>query len=227
MDIDLILLAGGIGNRMQQVIPKQHLLLSGKPIIMHSLERAEKIPMINKIIITCPENFIESTKAMHASYNLKKTTIFISGGATRQESVCFALKYVKTKNVIIHEAARPFVKKEEFVKLIESPQENIIMATDIPFTVLEGKTYIEKLLDRSNLLNVQLPQKFDTKKILQAHTQAALDHAYFTEDSSLFITYINEKVYVLSGTEYNLKITKPIDLKIGEVIYRNYISGEE
>lgn len=227
LKVNLILLAGGLGNRMKEQLPKQHILLYGKPIIMHILERIDTIKEIDKIIVTCPKDFLEQTISIHRSYNLSKPCKFIEGGASRQESVYFALRHVISPTVIIHEAARPFVRKDEFEKLIRHQDGNVILGLDIPYTVLEGKEFVEKILDRSRLINVQLPQKFETEKLLHAHEQAREEGLNFTEDASLFMTYYRDRVSVISGTEYNIKITRPIDLRLGEVIYKDYIRGEE
>jgi len=226
--VNLILLAGGLGNRMQKSVPKQLLLLHGKPIIMHILERIDPIQEIDRVIVTCPKNFIQQIKRVHQSYHLTKPCKFIHGGDTRQESVYLALKHVTSPIVLIHEAVRPFVRKEEFINLIKHPANNAVLGTDIPFTVLKGKEYIEEILERATLINVQLPQKFETQKLLSAHQEARQEKRHFTEDAGLFLTYNkSDKVSILPGTEYNIKITKPIDLKIAEVIYRDYIQGEE
>ncbi len=225
--VNLVLLAGGLGNRMEKAVPKQHLLLYGKPIIMHILERIDTIEEIDRIIVTCPKDFIRETREIHNSYNLFKPCEFIEGGSTRQGSVYQALQHVTSSTVILHEAARPFVRKEEFVNLIKHPANNVILGTDIPFTVLKGDKYVEQILERATLINVQLPQKFETNKLQYAHQEALRENKYFTEDASLFLTYNTDKVSVIPGTEFNMKITKPIDLKIAEVIYRDYIRGEE
>ncbi len=225
--ISMVLLAGGIGNRMKRSIPKQHLLLCGKPIIMHTLERIDNVESIGEVIITCPSEFIKETENIINQYHLSKPFRCIEGGRTRQESVYFGLKEVKTKYVLIHEAARPFVTRQEFENIATCEHENCIYGLDIPFTVLEGKEYIERNLDRERLINVQLPQKFHTAKLLAAHEKAIADNRRFTEDASLYFEYTSEEIVVLQGTEYNIKITKPIDLRIGETIYKEYILGVE
>lgn len=225
--VSMILLAGGIGNRMKQPVPKQHLMFYGKPLIMYILERIDSIESIEHVVITCPADYLSETKAIIEKYNLRKKYQCIKGGQTRQESVYLALQEVKTPLVLIHEAARPFVKAAEFQTLIENPAENAIYGTDIPFTVVQGGDYIENLLERSSLINVQLPQKFCTQKLLDAHKKARGEKRNFTEDASLLYEYTKEKVAVLKGTEFNIKITNPIDLKVGEVIYKHYIRGDE
>src|SRR5699024_9669605 len=154
-DFSLVLLAGGKGSRMKEEIPKQHLLLHGKPIIVHVLERVDNLESIKEVIMTCPKDYISRTQEIIESYGITKKVHYISGGSTRQESTMFALNYVTQPNVIIHEAARPFVKNEEFQALIDIPDENATYALDIPFTVLKGTEYIEDNLKRSELVNIQ------------------------------------------------------------------------
>lgn len=223
--MELILLAGGVGKRMKQTIPKQLLLIGGKPIIIHTLERVDSIQAISKIIITTPAEYIDQLKNLVGKYKLKTPFIVIEGGGSRQESVKKGLEYVTSEHVMIHEAVRPFVLREEFEALIEMKDENVTLGLDIPFTVLEGKDKIEKILERSTLFNVQLPQKFSTKKLKIAHEFAEKEHKEFTEDASMIFYYLNEEVKVKKGTEYNIKVTTPIDMVIGEIIYKDFILG--
>ena len=82
----------------------------------------------------------------------------------------------------------------------------------IPFTVLKGHDYVEDLLERDELVNVQLPQKFDRAKLVAAHEAARRDGTSFTEDASLFHRYAGERVRILPGSERNIKITVPTDV---------------
>jgi 2-C-methyl-D-erythritol 4-phosphate cytidylyltransferase len=93
----------------------------------------------------------------------------------------------------------------------------------IPFTVLKGHDYVEDLLERDELVNVQLPQKFDRAKLMAAHEAARRDGAFFTEDASLFHRYAGERVRILPGSERNIKITVPTDIVTAEAIYADVI----
>ncbi|MFD1426148.1 IspD/TarI family cytidylyltransferase [Kroppenstedtia sanguinis] len=225
--ISMILLSGGIGTRMKVSTPKQFLQIGGKPMIVHVLEKVEQIEAIEEIIIPSPRGFIEKTEEIIQRNQFTKPIRLIEGGQTRQESTYKALQRVTLPSVIIHEAVRPFVLKEEIEQLVANESDHATYGFDIPFTVLQGKEYIEKNLDRDHLINIQLPQKFATDKLLTSHEQAAADGKVFTEDVSLFFHYQHEQVKVLPGTEYNIKITRPIDQKIGEIIYKDYILGGE
>jgi len=223
----VILLSGGSGTRMEQTIPKQFLILAGKPIIMHSIERMDQIKDIAEIIIVCHKDYIDFVNSLLISYNIKTACKVIAGGNSRQESSYIGLLHASYKNVIIHEAARPFVKKTEFEDLINVPFDNTTLGHSIPFTVLKGNDYITGLLDRKELVNIQLPQKFNKESLLEAHKKAIAENRVFTEDASLLLFYTNEKIKILNGSVYNVKITEPIDMMIGEVLYKEYIIGRD
>ncbi|WP_233711158.1 IspD/TarI family cytidylyltransferase [Lederbergia citrisecunda] len=223
----LILLSGGIGKRMQLNIPKQFLLLAGKPIFIHVLEKVDSIEEIKEIIIPCPKEFIEKTQAIINDYGFSTPISCIEGGRSRQESVYKGLLEALLDHVIIHEAVRPFASREEFKLLIQEKNESAIYGLDIPFTVLEGKSFIERNLERDRLVNAQLPHKFQRKKLLYAHECAREDKLEFTEDASLLFHYFKSEIKILKGSEYNIKITKPIDRKIAEAVYKESILMED
>ena len=229
MSVGMVILAGGVGKRMHQKTPKQFLLLGGKPIIIHVLENIEKVDEIEKVVICSPKEHIEQMKQLIFNHNIQKNIICVEGGKTRQESTYIGAKNLKgCDTIIVHEAVRPFVSDKEFKSMINSKEENAIYGIDIPFTVLEGGEYIEKNLERNKLINVQLPQKFNGKKLLDAHEKAANEGKHFTEDASLFYHYYpGDKIKIMEGSLYNIKITTPVDLISCEQIYKEYIVGRK
>lgn len=221
----VIILSGGKGTRMAMQLPKQYLLLGGKPIIMHTIERLEFIDEVNEIVIVCEDEFVPSLDLMMKQYNISKKLIYAPAGKTRQESVYNGIHKVTNNDVIIHEAARPFVLINDFKKLIENKAENVTYGYSIPFTVVKGKNEITSTLERSDLVNVQLPQKFKCSTLKNAHNIARKEKKLFTEDSSMVFELCKERVMIMNGSSYNIKITEPIDLHIGEVIYKEIIMG--
>lgn len=220
MDYTLVLLSGGIGTRMKNSIPKQYMLLAGKPMIMHILEKVEMLNDVKQIVIVCADEYRSSINLMLEQYGISKNVEFATSGNSRQASVLSGLKQVKTANVIIHEAARPFVTIEDYQELINEENENTMIGLDIPFTVLKGHENVEGLLERSELVNVQLPQKFNTEKILSAHQKAESEGKTFTEDASLlYYYYPDTKIRIIKGKDYNIKITTRMDMLTGEIIY--------
>jgi 2-C-methyl-D-erythritol 4-phosphate cytidylyltransferase len=224
MTFGMVVLAGGIGRRIGRPFPKQFLLLGGKPLLIHVLEKARAIPELEKIVITCPEAHLEETAQLLKNHRMGPRFECILGGGTRQESVYKALQALDgLDSVVIHEAVRPLVTAAEFRALIESPDENAMYGIPISFTVLRGHEYVEGLLDREELVNVQLPQKFDRSKLLAAHEAARAAGTQFTEDASLFVEHTGEKVRILPGNERNVKITLPADIVMAEALYADFI----
>lgn len=222
----IVLLAGGKGSRMKNSIPKQYMLLAGKPVIMHTLERIDKIDEINEVIIVCSSDYTEQLKFMLTQYGIKKPVKYAESGESRQASVLSGLEQVSSDNVIIHEAARPFVKKSEFLELINRDNENVMIGSPINYTVLRGKGKVEGIFDRSELINVQLPQKFNTELLKKAHYKAKEEGKLFTEDASAVYYYFPDvDIEVIEGKDYNIKLTTPTDMLVGKIIYDEYFSG--
>jgi 2-C-methyl-D-erythritol 4-phosphate cytidylyltransferase len=222
----MIVLAAGVGKRMGKPSPKQFILLGGKPIIMHTLEKVERLSEVDEVVVTCPADFLESTQDLLDRHGMDQFRC-IEGGATRQESVYRGLRALDAHDdVLIHEAVRPFVSLEEFRGLINYPEKNATYGADIPFTVVRGRARVEGTLDRRELLNVQLPQKFETAKLIDAHERARSEGHVATEDASLLFEYAGESIAVLKGSDINIKITHPADLVIGEAIYEKYVLGK-
>lgn len=226
MKTGMIILAGGVGKRMNKPIPKQFLILAGKPIIVHVLEKVEQLSDVERVVITCPAEYVAQTQTLLEHRNLAGRFTCVEGGETRQESVFKGmLELGQCDSVVIHEAVRPFVSVGEFRDLIDSEYQNAIYGVRIPFTVLGGHEYVEDTLERSRLVNVQLPQKFDGATLMQAHEKARAEGLEFTEDASLLFHYEQSQIRILEGSEKNIKITEPTDLIIGEAIYNEYVLG--
>lgn len=224
----MILLSGGVGARMHNAVPKQYMLLAGKPVIMHILERADRIKDLKKVVMVCSEEYKPGIELMVRQYNIRIPVVYAPAGESRQASVYSGLSMVETDEVIIHEAARPFVDVEDFNKLIDTPEENVMTGIPIPFTVIKGDAYVSGLLNRAELVNVQLPQKFNTKLLLDVHKKAIAEGKQFTEDASQVYYYNPElKIRIIEGKDYNVKITTPTDMVTGELIYKEYFAGRK
>ena len=224
----VVILAGGTGSRMHQAVPKQFLALAGKPMILHTLERLERIDEVDEVIVSCHPHYKELLQMHIAAYMLKKAYVIVDGGETRQESAWLGVKAAKNEDIIIHEAARPFVTTQEFKALMDCGAASATYGMDIPFTVsLRKGDEIAGLLERDSLVNIQLPQKFKRSPLLAAYEQAAKDGLVFTEDTSLLYHYTKVPARILPGTPHNIKVTSSVDLIAGEAIYKEYIVGRD
>lgn len=224
MRTGMIVLAGGLGTRIGRPVPKQFLLLGGKPLIVHVLEKAAAIADIEQVVIACPTAFIDQTAQLIENHRFGSKFRCVEGGATRQESAYRALLELGDfESVIIHEAVRPLVTVGEFRALIDAAELNVMYGLDIPFTVLRGHEFVEGILDRSELVNVQLPHKFERARLLSAHEAARNDGTDFTEDASLFYQYTGLPVRILRGSQRNIKITVPADIVAAEALYADFL----
>ena len=224
MEISVLLLAAGSGKRMEQSVPKQFLLLGGKPLIFHTLERLDSIKTITRIVIVSLPTYSQKLKEMISKRRLQKEILVVDGGQSRQESVRIGLNYISTPLVLIHEAARPLLKRRDFEELIVSANENVTYGLPIPFTVLgTSEGVVSAIYDRDTLFNVQLPQKFNTETLKQAHQIAFNQNYTFTEDASLLFQCVGVKSSVIPGQQYNIKITYPTDLIVAEKLYKSFI----
>ena len=228
MNYSFILLSAGKSTRFGNVIPKQYLLLAGKPILVHSLERIDTIEEICEIILVCSDKYIPVIQTYLKQYKIQKKVIFVNGGKTRQESVFNGLQVATQDQVIIHEAARPFVSVPDFKELIACSSENVTYTLSIPYTVLKKneKNIISDVLNRGDLVNIQLPQKFSKKDLIECHNLAIQENKQFTEDAGMIYYYLKKPVYCLTGKSYNIKITEYIDSLFGEIIYQEDLMGE-
>jgi len=213
--MNAIILAAGLGKRMGINQPKQFLKINGKPILVYSLEVLSKVPTINKIILVHQGGYLEECQNIINDYDIKNV-VFVEGGKTRQESVFLGLQLTDSKEVLIHEAARPLVSIEfvdEIIAAFTEDVDAVVPVLPVNFTVAKGDKYMEGILDRSTLRNVQLPQVFGTDTIIKAHQEAIKEDFDATEDSMLVFKY-GGKVKFIHGRESNIKITTMMDVKM-------------
>jgi len=211
--MDAIVLAAGNGSRMNLDYPKQFHKINGKPIFIFSLEILEKSEGIDNIILACNKDYVEKYKKFVKDFDLKRV-IFVEGGKSRQESVFNALKSAKTDKVIIHEAARPLISQDFLENIMSYSDEDAVIPTlPVKFTVSVGTDYMSGELERSTLRNIQLPQMFTTKCLIEAHNKAISDGYVSTEDGSLIFHY-GGRVRFVEGRESNIKVTTSLDIEI-------------
>ncbi|UYO00438.1 MAG: 2-C-methyl-D-erythritol 4-phosphate cytidylyltransferase [Devosia sp.] len=218
--LDILLLSGGMGTRVGAAVPKQLLKLHGVPILVYSLREIDKLERINNIILNYPGEWLDEYQSIITNYAIKKNVIFVPAGDSRQSSVSLMLDKVTTNNILIHEAARPFVTARNYEEIIESTHQNVTFGLAIPFSVAKidhATQRISSNVDRSTLLNIQLPQKFNFEDLKRAHefaTQQGRDH---TEDTSMLVD-IGLDVHTLQGSSRNIKVTTPEDLAVANIL---------
>ncbi|MBR3934621.1 MAG: 2-C-methyl-D-erythritol 4-phosphate cytidylyltransferase [Clostridia bacterium] len=216
-----IIVAGGTGSRMNSDIPKQFLSLSGEEIISHTVKVFEKCDFIDEIIIVCHKDYIGHCKKLFI--NIKNLSV-IEGGNTRQESVFNGLNASKdSKYVLIHDAVRCLVTKEEIKNLYSTliSDGSCTLAVKVKDTIKmsgENNTVI-KTIPRENLWQIQTPQAFLTNEIYNAHLYAKKTGFVGTDDCSV-MENANKPIILVEANYENIKITTPSDMEIAKVFLK-------
>jgi 2-C-methyl-D-erythritol 4-phosphate cytidylyltransferase len=223
-----VVAAGGRGTRFSEGgLPKQYLSLADKPIFIHSVETFAMHPGISKLMIVAGEEMHARVKAELRIYlpNRADDILLAKGGDTRQESVHSALEQLATlpqppKYVLIHDAARPFISKEDIDRLLDvlGMHKFCTLAVPVSDTIKRvKKDVIVETVDRSELYAMQTPQASDFQTLLDAHRQAKADGFATTDDVAL-LERQKISVMVVPGSTTNFKITNPHDIWLAQAL---------
>jgi 2-C-methyl-D-erythritol 4-phosphate cytidylyltransferase len=219
-----IILAGGAGVRLGTETPKQFLKVGGKTIIEYSLDIFEQHPFIDEVAIVIHQQYMAEMETMVVSGRYEKVQKIIAGGKERHDSSWAAIKTYRdypNANLLIHDAARPMIDAKTISEVIDALGKYnavtvAISATDTIYQVEDS--FIQQIPDRNLLMRAQTPQAFK-QHILQKAYQSALENEDFipTDDCGVVTKYLpNEPVFVVPGSEKNLKITHKEDLYLLE-----------
>ena len=205
-----IILAGGESKRFNSSTPKPYHLYKGKPLLLHSIDKAKSYGKFSKIVLVINKKH----KAFVKKLKIKDTKIVI-GGNTRAKSAYNALQSIKQyniKNVLIHDAARPNFSLKLLDKLYQNLKSNdcVIPAIQTVDSVKQRTLNIVKNLERKNIYLIQTPQAFDYKKLYKLQSTKGVE---ITDDANLFIR-AGKKIKIIKGEINNNKITINSDIKI-------------
>lgn len=212
MKYDVILLVAGSGRRMGAACNKVFLELEGQAIFTYSLEVFQADPDCGRIVLVGrPEE-----QVAFADY-LSQQVVFVAGGAERQDSVRLGLAQVEADWVMVHDGARPFISLEQLQGLKAQP--NSILAVPVTDTIKEvGSEFIQRTVPRESLMAAQTPQFFERRLLAEVHEQALQAGYLGTDDASLVEAFSEVQVGLVPGSSWNLKLTRPEDLVLGQAI---------
>lgn len=224
-----VVLAGGIGSRMGNVEkPKQYLLVGKKPIIIHTLEKFCVQDEFEKVIVLCPEQWLEHTKSLVKKYmpGMDKVVV-IQGGSTRNETIMNSIRYIEENYtldedtvIVTHDSVRPFVTQRIIKENIKYAMEygacdTVIAATDTIVRSDDNKV-ISEIPDRSKMYQGQTPQSFKALKLKTIYESLTEEQKDILTDAAKIMVISGEPVYLVDGEVFNIKITYPYDLRVAE-----------
>ena len=201
----LVILAGGIGIRFNNKLPKQYTKINGENLIHFFLKRIDT-SNFDKILIVHKDSHQKYVKNLIEDFPSVEF-LFTNSGKNRQSSSFNALKKLnrfKPKNVLIHDAARPFCTNKLIIKILKQVKKDYSVA---PYILNYDKKIVIKEEFTDNIKFIQTPQGFKFKTIYEAHKKTLINNA--KDDSALIPT---EKISFIKGEKLNIKITYPEDL---------------
>lgn len=230
-----IIVAGGSGERSGLTSGKQLALVSGRPVLSHTIAAFVDSPAIDEIVVVVhPERLDEYARVAVDPLESPKVTMIVSGGETRQHSVANGLAAVSESAALIavHDGARPLVTAALVTAVVEALQADGTLAGLVighpsydTLKTVGADRRICATLDRSTVWAVQTPQVFRADALRRAYERAAEDGFAGTDDASL-VERLGEPVAMFPGPRDNLKITMPEDLLIVERLLQLRAEGE-
>ena len=211
----VIIVAGGSGTRMGGEIPKQFLLLNGKPILMHTLDAFITYSKNIKIILVLPEPQISKWDSLCRDYDYSSVHQIVTGGDTRFQSVKNGLASINADNalVAVHDGVRPLISNEVIANTFEAAEEfgSGIAAVPLKDSIRKTEGIQNKAVDRNQFWAIQTPQTFNLASIKKAYE--TVFSTSFTDDATVMEKDGNS-IHLVNGDYKNIKITTKEDLII-------------
>jgi len=221
MSVCAVVPAGGTGTRMGGIVPKQFLELDGKPILYYTLKTLQDCGIISELILVVPEKEYDNA-CIDWLGKPEIVTKVVVGGEKRQDSVYngFCELSPQTEIVLVHDGVRPFLSHQMIKESVDAAREYGAAITAIPVndTIkrVDDSGLVSQTVDRDGLWRVQTPQVFRYELLQEAFKKANSEKFYGTDEGTL-IEHLGKPIKVIEGSEQNIKITRPEDLRLSEI----------
>ena len=222
-----VIIAGGVGNRMGQSIPKQFINVYDKPILMYTLEAFQKHPMIDAIEVVCIDGWENVVWSYAKQFNITKLKWVTKGGTSGQESIRNGVFNLEDKCspddiVIVHDGIRPLIDSEVLSDVITKAQIYGNAVTSLPYNEQifviskEDETTTTSFIPRETLRRVSTPQAYKYNLINKKYHEAfekgiGIHGSHYT---NTMMVELGVRLYFAAGSDKNIKLTTPDDLEI-------------
>ena len=218
MQHSTIIVAGGSGKRMGTSIPKQFLLLKGKPLLCWTIDAFRSYEAGMRIVLVLPEAQIPIWKSLCIGHGFLTEHDVVAGGEERFHSVQNGLAIIEAGGLVaVHDGVRPLVSAALIARCFAAAE---VLGSGIPVVPIsssvrhvEGPT--NKAVDRSQLRAVQTPQCFHVDRLRKAF-EPPYDPA-FTDEATL-VERLGDTVHLVDGEETNIKVTTPVDMQVASLL---------
>lgn len=212
-----VIVAGGAGLRMGNVIPKQFLFLNSKPLLWHTVNAFQQAFADVNIVLVVPKTHLQNETIQNL---LSDKIIAVEGGSTRFESVKNGLQKVPYNAVVfVHDGVRCLVSQQLIQRCFE---QTLVKGNAIPVVAATDSLRIENsgshsVIEREKIRLIQTPQTFLSTELKKAFEQPY--QTSFTDEATV-MEAAGKEVFLIEGEYENIKITRPIDLIIAEEIIK-------
>jgi 2-C-methyl-D-erythritol 4-phosphate cytidylyltransferase len=229
-----IIIAGGVGSRMGQDIPKQFINVYDKPILVYTLESFQRHPLIDAIEVVCIDGWHEVLWAYAKQYEINKLKWVVPGGKTGQESIrngVYNLEgYAKDDDIIIiHDGIRPLVEETVLSDVIVKCNQYGNAVTSLPYNeqifVIDDEISTTQYIPRETLRRVSTPQAYKFGN-LDARYHEAFEKEigiYGSSYTNTMMVELGERLYFAAGSDKNIKLTTKDDLEM----FKGYLRSEK
>lgn len=220
-----IIIAGGVGKRMGQSIPKQFININDKPVLVYTLESFQKHPQIDAIELVCLDGWQNVARAYADQYGISKLKWIVTGGATGQESIRNGVYNLEDKAaagdvILIHDGVRPLLNNEVISDVIVKCQQYGNAVTSMPYNEQifvideDDETVTEKYIPRETLRRVSTPQAYRFDLLDQKYHEAFEKKIgiYGSAYTNTMMVDLGVKLHFAAGSDMNIKLTTPENL---------------
>lgn len=218
-----LLTAAGTGSRMGQEVPKQFLHVKNRPIIIYTMGAFQQHPGIDAILVVTLPSWTEVLRVYARQYGITKLRWIVPGGATGQESIYNGLQVLKDEvdqdaTVMIHDGNRASVSSDIISDSLATYEKHGCAVAAIPCTeaVFKSPDGMSSTISipREQLFRTQTPHTYPLKKLLWAYGEAKERGIENTVAACTLMQALGDTIYFSRGSETNIKLTTPDDLKI-------------
>jgi 2-C-methyl-D-erythritol 4-phosphate cytidylyltransferase len=219
--LSAIIVAAGSSERMG--FDKLFALVSGKPIIAHTIAAFENTKCVDEIILVGRADSLGELRKIIGKPT--KVNQIVAGGAERSDSVRVGLEHVDPKSdfVAVHDAARPMITPEKITRVFEAARTSggATLAETINDTLKRADADLAVIgsVDRDGVYAMQTPQVFE-KKLLEEAYELVVKKKIIVTDEVSAVELLGKKVVLVTNHDFNFKITYPRDLPMAEFVLK-------
>jgi 2-C-methyl-D-erythritol 4-phosphate cytidylyltransferase len=231
-----MIIAGGVGARMGQDIPKQFINVYDKPVLIYTLEGFQRHPMIDAIEVVCIDGWEKVLQAYANQFNISKLQWITKGGDSAQESIRNGVYNLEGKVndddiIIIHDGIRPMIDDSVLTDVINKAEEYGNAVTSMPYNEQifvvdkDDENTTIQFIPRETLRRVSTPQayRYDLLNTKYHEAYARNIGIHGSHYANTMMVELGVRLHFAKGSDKNIKLTTKDDLEL----FKGYMTKEK